>query len=68
MDTSTRPCDPRTVDIYINDRRYCTFTNCVIPIDVLQRRLIRDAIIGDGKIMIVERGNYNILEPSKSDR
>lgn len=68
MDTSIRPCDPRTVDIYINDRRYCTFTNCIIPIDVLQQRLIEHALIGDGKIMIVERGNYNILEPSKSDR
>jgi len=51
------------VDIYINDRRYCTFTNCIIPIDVLQRRLIENAIIGDGKIMIVERSSYNILEP-----
>jgi len=56
------------VDIYINDRRYCTFTNCVIPIDVLQRRLIRDAIIGDGKIMIVERDDYNNPKPSTSDR
>lgn len=68
MDTSIRPCDPRTVDIYINDRRYCTFTNCIIPIDVLQRRLIRDAIIGDGKIMIVERDDYNNPKPSTSDR
>ncbi len=53
--TTDNTCPPRTVAIYVNGRHYGTFTNCVIPIDVLQQRLIEHALIGDGKIMIVER-------------
>ena len=67
MDTSIRPCDHRTVDIYINDRHYATLSRCTIPIERLQKRLISHAIIGDGKITIIERDDYNNPKPSKSE-
>lgn len=67
MTTDNTTCPPRTVAIYVNGRHYGTFTNCVIPIDVLQQRLIEHALIGDGKIMIVERDDYNNPKPSKSE-
>jgi len=69
MVTSFKYCKPRTVDIYVNDRIYSTFYNCCIPTDDLMRSSL-DYIIGDGrigKIMIVERDDYNNPKPSKSE-
>lgn len=54
MTTDDNTCPPRTVAIYVNGRHYATLSRCTVPIERLQKRMI-SALIGDGKIMIVER-------------
>lgn len=46
---------PRDVDIYLNGRYYNTFHRCMMPIEKLQRDLAEAIIIGDGKIVLIER-------------
>lgn len=62
--TTDNTCPPRTVAIYVNGRRYGTLSRCTVPIERLQKLLIRHVLICDGKLMIVERDDH---EPSKSE-
>lgn len=48
---------PRDIDIYLNGRYYHTFHKCVIPIEIIQRDVAEFIIIGDGRVVLIERDN-----------
>lgn len=58
MTTDNTTCPPRTVAIYVNGRHYGTLSRCTVPIERLQKRLISHALIGDGKIVLIESDDY----------